>query len=261
MNENNILSNLEEIPTEYLDDYEKYENFDDSLDPFQFQQEFFKPTEISSPEYEDDFDVFNYFFLYNQIYFNDKLGFVKLEWSKRMTLCAGIFSLRNSEAVIRLSEPLLKFRSIKEIKETLLHEMIHAWAYIEGFDQSDDRTGHGNHFKLKMYEINKDTGLTITVYHSFHDEVEYHRKHVWSCNGKCRNEPPYFGWVKRAMNRAPSKSDRWWNDHQASCGGEFIKVLNDITTNNKNLKIKNKILNSTSTNSTLDTFVKRKKKN
>lgn len=35
--------------------------------------------------------------------------------------------------------------------------------------------------------------------------------------------PPFFGYVKRSMNRAPSKNDRWWPDHQAKCTGTFEK--------------------------------------
>jgi hypothetical protein len=30
--------------------------------------------------------------------------------------------------------------------------------------------------------------------------------------------------VKRAMNRAPGPTDFWWKDHQATCGGQYIKV-------------------------------------
>jgi len=30
--------------------------------------------------------------------------------------------------------------------------------------------------------------------------------------------------VKRAMNRAPGPTDFWWKDHQATCGGRYIKV-------------------------------------
>jgi predicted SprT family Zn-dependent metalloprotease len=252
---NNILinkSDYPEIPTEYFDDYD-YSYFEEEItkedsDLLMPEVNYYSYTENES-EYEEDFDVFDYYTIYNQIFFEEKLGCVTLEWSKRMTLCAGIFSVRNNLPVIRLSEPLLKFRTVREIKETLLHEMIHAWAYIEGFDQSDDRTGHGKHFKTKMYEINKQTGLNITVFHSFHDEVDYHRKHVWRCNGKCRELPPYFGWVKRAMNRAPGKSDKWWKSHLESCGGQFTKV----ETPNEYKKQKK------TSNKTLDNFVKIKK--
>ena len=48
-----------------------------------------------------------------------------------MTLCAG--SCANTygvSCVIKLSAPLLRFRTPNELKETLLHEMIHAFLFI-----------------------------------------------------------------------------------------------------------------------------------
>jgi hypothetical protein len=195
------------------------------------KSEIIKPISSNFQDFEENFDIFEYYAIFGSIYFEDKLGPVKLEWSKKMTLCAGVFSVNNSLPVIRLSEPLLKFRTVKEIKETLLHEMIHAYLFIEQVDQSDDKTGHGFAFKLKMNEINNKTGLNITIYHSFHDEVEFYRKHIWRCNGVCREKPPYFGWVKKAINRPPGKSDRWWNDHVKTCNGNFEKIEDESTIN------------------------------
>lgn len=54
--------------------------------------------------------------------------------------------------------------------------------------------------------------------------MDHHRKHWWQCNGPCRHRPPFFGLVKRAMNRAPGPNDNWWADHQANCNGNFIKI-------------------------------------
>lgn len=62
------------------------------------------------------------------------------------------------------------------------------------------------------------------VYHSFHDEVDVYRQHWWRCSGPCQSRKPYFGYVKRAMNRAPSRLDPWWEDHQRTCGGTYTKV-------------------------------------
>lgn len=31
--------------------------------------------------------------------------------------------------------------------------------------------------------------------------------------------PPFYGWVKRSMNRAPGRNDFWWKRHEMSCGG------------------------------------------
>uniref|UniRef100_A0A5F8GTK5 SprT-like domain-containing protein n=1 Tax=Monodelphis domestica TaxID=13616 RepID=A0A5F8GTK5_MONDO len=64
----------------------------------------------------------------------------------------------------------------------------------------------------------------IEIYHSFHNEVDLYRQHWWRCNGPCQHRKPYYGYVKRAMNRAPSAKDYWWSEHQRTCGGTYIKV-------------------------------------
>lgn len=124
--------------------------------------------------------------------------------------------------IIRLSEPLLKLRSRKELIETLLHEMIHAFNFVRGIMEING--GHGPKFQEKMREINLLAGTNITVYHTFHDEVELYRKHWWRCDGICKTQKPYFGFVKRTSNRAPGPNDFWWKNHLQSCGGKFIKV-------------------------------------
>lgn len=143
-----------------------------------------------------------------------------------MYQCAGIcYSRRNRigmACVIRLSEPLLKLRSRKDLVETLLHEMIHAWNFIRGI--SEENGGHGRNFLGKMHEINKLAGTNISVYHTFHDEVNLYKKHWWRCDGVCKEKSPYFGFVKRTCNRAPGKSDFWWQKHEQTCGGKFIKI-------------------------------------
>ena len=158
---------------------------------------------------------------FDKKYFWNSLGSCIVEWSKRMTICAGIFYLRGG-GTIRLSETLLKFRPRKDLVETLLHEMIHAYLYLTR--NFKDRDGHGDEFKSHMNRINRLATTNITIYHSFHDEVNHARQHVWRCNGECRTQKPFFGYVKRSMNRAPSKNDRWWPLHQSKCSGTFEKV-------------------------------------
>ncbi|XP_075702648.1 DNA-dependent metalloprotease SPRTN isoform X2 [Rhinoderma darwinii] len=138
--------------------------------------------------------------------------------------CAGVCSYegRGGLCSIRLSKPLLTLRPRKDLVETLLHEMIHALLFVT--DNNKDHDGHGPEFHKHMNRINGVTGAKISVYHSFHDEVDEYRKHWWQCNGPCQQRPPYYGYVKRAMNRAPSKLDPWWADHQRSCGGTYTKV-------------------------------------
>ena len=72
--------------------------------------------------------------------------------------------------------------------------------------------------------IRLTAGTHVGVYHSFHDEVDHYRVHWWRCTGPCRERVPYFGYVKRSMNRAPSARDPWWPEHAATCGGTYVKV-------------------------------------
>lgn len=66
--------------------------------------------------------------------------------------------------------------------------------------------------------------LFSQIYHSFHDEVDVYRQHWWRCNGPCQSRRPFFGYVKRAMNRPPSSRDPWWAEHQRTCGGTYTKI-------------------------------------
>ncbi|NXF96174.1 SPRTN protein, partial [Eubucco bourcierii] len=169
-------------------------------------------------------DVHGLFMHFNETLFWGRLAAVEVSWSPRMTLCAGVcrYEGRGGMCSIRLSEPLLKLRPRKDLVETLLHEMIHALLFVTNNDK--DRESHGPEFCKHMRRINRLTGANVTIYHSFHDEVDSYRQHWWRCNGPCRNRKPYFGYVKRSMNRAPSARDFWWVEHQETCGGTFTKV-------------------------------------
>lgn len=175
--------------------------------------------ELSDPQP----DVRELFLEYNLRFFHRRLDAVEVAWSKRMTLCAGIcYNKRAGGVIVRLSEPLLKLRPRSDLINTLLHECIHAYLFVTGGNQ--DRDGHGGDFQTMMHSINSNAGTHITVYHSFHDEVKSLRTHVWRCSGPCRERAPFFGWCRRAMNRAPGPTDTWWKAHAASCTGKFEKV-------------------------------------
>ncbi|CAI9614830.1 unnamed protein product [Staurois parvus] len=184
-------------------------------------------------------DIHALFLQFNQMFFWGKLVGVEVRWSPKMTLCAGVcaYEGRGGLCSIRLSKPLLSFRPRKDLVETLLHEMIHALLFVT--HNNKDRDSHGPEFLKHMNRINSLTGAKISVYHSFHDEVDEYRKHWWRCNGSCQHRKPYFGYVKRAMNRAPSAHDPWWADHQRTCGGTFTKVKEPESTSNKDKKKEN----------------------
>lgn len=185
--------------------------------------------EPAAEENEDyHLDIHSLFTLFNGLYFFGSLGAVTVSWSSRMTLCAGVcrFQGGSGGVAIRLSEPLLRYRTREDLIDTLLHEMIHAFLFVKtGSRAAMDRSGgHGEDFLFHMNRINRLANTSISVFHSFHDQVAYHRRHVWRCIGGCRSRPPFFGYLRRAMNRPPSPADRWWAEHQQSCGGVFVKV-------------------------------------
>lgn len=169
-----------------------------------------KGMELSEEDVLDpEVDVHALFAHYNDLYFNGLIGACTVEWSSsRMTLCAGVccFS-RTSGCRIKLSAPLLQLRPKKDLKETLLHEMIHAYLFLQG--PHEDREDHGPNFQAIMYSINQSRvpdsqrpldGYRITVYHTMNQEVEHYRVHHWVCD-RCGDL------VKRAMNRKPQEAD------------------------------------------------------
>ncbi|KAF2422402.1 hypothetical protein EJ08DRAFT_653184 [Tothia fuscella] len=180
-------------------------------------------------------DIHELFSHYNVLYFRSLLHpRVEVTWSARLTLCAGICELvKDDEGKYRrirlkLSEPLLKYRPRSDTIDTLLHEAIHAYFFVTTswqHSRGDDGTGHGEGFLLLADAINNHGNYDITVYHTFHDEVDSYRTHVWKCDGPCQIKPPYFGLVKRSMNRPPGKGDTWWTNHGIECGGEYTKIV------------------------------------
>lgn len=169
-------------------------------------------------------DIHGLFLEFNRHFFWSALDSVTIQWSKRMTVCAGLCRYQNGFCSISLSEPLLKLRPRKDLVETLLHEMIHAYLFLTNNKDHRDRDGHGPEFCKHMYRINMEAGTKISIYHDFYEEVKLYKQHWWKCNGPCQNTKPFYGYVKRSINRAPGSNDRWWANHQAICSGNFIKI-------------------------------------
>lgn len=163
-------------------------------------------------------DIHALFAYYNQKHFNSKLTNVYVEFSKRMTLCAGTCTFRGIGGCrIALSEPLLKLRPASDLRSTLLHEMIHALLFNEGVSR-DGPDGHGPRFMEIATRINacEPSEIQITPYHTFTSEVEHYRTHHWRC--------VLCGMlIRRAMNRPPGPYDIFWPRHVAACGGTFEK--------------------------------------
>lgn len=186
-----------------------------------------RPATSANVQCEDDLtnpfvDIHQQFTLYNQKHFGGQITNTYVEYSTRMTLCAGTCTFKGARGGCRiaLSEPLLKYRSRADLLSTLLHEMIHAFLFVtEGVAVRDGVDGHGPKFLAHADRINRveQNGIHITPYHSFSDEVDLYRVHHWQCSS-CKM------CIKRAMNRAPAPRDPFWSQHQHTCGGDFVKI-------------------------------------
>lgn len=175
------------------------------------------PFQLTAEELLNPYvDIQSQFALYNRKYFYSSLANTSVEYSTRMTLCAGTCTLLPSRIRIAISEPLLKLRPRSDLLSTLLHEMIHAYLFVtKGWDREGD--GHGAVFMAHARRISKVEGVIITPYHTFLDEVDHYRRHHWECN-QCNML------IKRAMNRTPASYDLFWGDHFQKCGGSFVKI-------------------------------------
>ncbi|CAG8584109.1 6661_t:CDS:2 [Dentiscutata heterogama] len=193
-------------------------------------------------------DIHGLFIAFDQQYFWGSLKSVEVRWSNKMTLvwCAGLcYYQSGGYCSIRLSEPLLKFRTRQDMIETLLHEMIHAYLFVT--KNYKDHNAHGPEFLKHMERINAAAGTKITVYHNFRDE------------GPCQFKPPYFGIVQRAMNRPPQPADSWWEKHKQSCGGNYHKIAEpQKEEKNQVTKVRRRKLdNASGSNTSLDKWFRK----
>uniref|UniRef100_A0A1A9VRW9 Protein with SprT-like domain at the N terminus n=1 Tax=Glossina austeni TaxID=7395 RepID=A0A1A9VRW9_GLOAU len=184
--------------------------------------------------------LFNHF---DNKFFQNRLKCVTLEWGKRMHSCAGICYSRKycdeKDITVRLSEPLLALRQRKDLIETMLHEMIHAYCFVLHIRESNG--GHGPQFKKIMNAVNKVTGTNITVYHTFRDEIKSCNLYWWCCNGVCQERSPFYGHVIRTTSDAPGPADIWWAKHREECGGTLMKIKGPpVKLRSKKIKKSNK---------------------
>ena len=190
-------------------------------------------------------DINKLFKIYDYLFFDNKLNSVQLKWNDKEKRNAGYckFNSMTSECIIELSSSLLQYRTTKEIIQTLIHEMIHSYIYINK-KINHDRTKHGSRFSSIMNVINhicKDCKLHVTVRHNFFEEIKINKSCKWQYNGICKRVI-YRPWYKQ-----PGKHEIWWNRHQNECGGTYQQIeSNNIKINyrkidKKRMKNRNKV--------------------
>lgn len=126
---------------------------------------------------------------YNKEIFNDRLPRnVCVYWSNRMTADAGVARWKYKRGTgelfdihIGLSVPY-HHKYPNEIKDTLVHEMIHIL---------HPKEGHGMWFHFEKDRINREHNMNITVYSTGHatERKKQKRKYIYACK-KCGQEFP-----------------------------------------------------------------------
>ena len=136
-------------------------------------------TKVSDLDiFDHHYNLYEMYDYYNQLCFNNQLRPAQLLWSRQMRAAAGICEFVGTRSgrfakpiTIRLSFPLLSFRSEYDITNVLLHEMIHVLQFQQGI--FEPWGGHGRVFMMEAMRINSYFGFHITQYHYHIDPEKY----------------------------------------------------------------------------------------
>ncbi|CAL9067059.1 unnamed protein product, partial [Musa banksii] len=186
-------------------------------------------------------DIYELFCHYNALYFRDALGACALSWASSSpypSYAAYCHYYDGGGCEIHLSKPLLKTCTASDLKNVLLHEMIHAFLWIEY--NNKDHSDHGPSFQDMMNSINSNSvidpqrpigGYNITIDHGFQKDHNDDGVHQWICE-LCGEV------ILSTTNRGPSADDCienvgpdafcdnplcHWHSHNKQCSGRYSK--------------------------------------
>ncbi|KAJ8464831.1 hypothetical protein OPV22_027383 [Ensete ventricosum] len=185
-------------------------------------------------------DIYELFCHYNALYFRDALGTCALSWASSSpypSYAAYCHYYDGGGCEIHLSKPLLKTCAASDLKNVLLHEMIHAFLWIEY--NNKDHGDHGPRFQDMMNSINSNSvidpqrptgGYNITINHEFQKDHNDDGVHQWICE-LCAKV------ILSTTNRGPSADDCienvgpdvfcdnplcHWHSHNKQCNGRYF---------------------------------------
>lgn len=134
----------------------------------------------------------------NYEFFSGEIPAHRIRYNPRFSNCAGRISYKQKPPLIELS-PKHFAQTPRALRETLLHEMIHAWLFSKG-----QNPGHGADFKRKMKEV----GIA-SIYHDLGNARplrENTKRYILRCE-KCATEvlrkriPPHATSCARCSKR------------------------------------------------------------
>ncbi|KAM0839233.1 hypothetical protein ACQ4PT_060451 [Festuca glaucescens] len=146
----------------------------------------------SDPEVEENPDVWELFRHYDRLYFRGALddAAFAVEWtSPRMKTCSGFGCCSFGSKTITLYQPMLQYRTKDDLKNALLHLMIHAILFVKY--GTTNVCKHGPVFRDWMDAINACSiddylrpkgGYCITTTHDFSpEELQSIQGNLWKC--------------------------------------------------------------------------------
>ncbi|XP_073356430.1 uncharacterized protein [Aegilops tauschii subsp. strangulata] len=197
---------------------------------------------MADPDADESPDLWQLFCHYDRLYFRGELDAAAfaVEWAyprMRTTTCFGSCSFGDLSKII-LYEPMLQWRTNADMKNALLHLMIHAIIFVK---HGMKNLGHGPVFRDWMDAINTCTaedlmrptgGYRITTTHDFSEEKSCNIQGIpWKCE-----------WcgvtLLRATNLGPPSDSCCienvsedatcgnmlcqWHNHKMDCGGTYV---------------------------------------
>ncbi|CAN6307496.1 unnamed protein product [Urochloa humidicola] len=187
-------------------------------------------------------DVSELFCHYNSLYFGDSLGSCAVSWAedplpdRDVSTCD--YYPGGGGCIILLSESLRDCHDKSDLKNALLHEMIHAYICIK--DNNSDHSDHGARFRKLMNTINLSSvadphrpvdGYSITLLHEIIKKY-YHYK-CQSCGDLIKSTtmrlPSGDDCIEKKSVDDPCQNSKChWHRHKQRCLGSYCRVQESL---------------------------------
>ncbi|KAM0839227.1 hypothetical protein ACQ4PT_060451 [Festuca glaucescens] len=196
----------------------------------------------SDPEVEENPDVWELFRHYDRLYFRGALddAAFAVEWtSPRMKTCSGFGCCSFGSKTITLYQPMLQYRTKDDLKNALLHLMIHAILFVKY--GTTNVCKHGPVFRDWMDAINACSiddylrpkgGYCITTTHDFSpEELQSIQGNLWKCEScgdtlvrATRLGPPSDSCCIENVSQHATCGNMlcYWHNHKMNCGGTYV---------------------------------------
>ncbi|KAJ6849358.1 sprT-like domain-containing protein Spartan isoform X3 [Iris pallida] len=183
-------------------------------------------------------DIHELFCHYNELYFHGALSACFVDWCPRATSSTGTCRYYGGGGCeIRISGALRKVHPDTDLKNVLLHEMIHAFLWIKCGNR-EHSSDHDSYFREKMKEINSSSvedhqrpqgGYNVTIHHEFKKEVETYKYYHWICDtcghmiNKSREPSASDCNQKVGPDGSCNNSKCDWHNHKNGCPGSYTR--------------------------------------